>query len=163
LEQDHLAGAGCAHTIRRNIRIALGIKADGGGEHQSLRYGFRNTVLHDAHDSAAARLRTLFTEDGKLRVTYHRLPRPGYGDVPDCYASEPDEATAIWQPEFSLGQLYNKGLFLLGYYNEVNEFARSILENRRPSKGGLDHVWQVTRLFEAFAEGSGQRIELEAR
>ena len=98
--------------------------------------------------------------DNNVRVTYHRMPRLGYGDVPDFYTTDPDEATAVWQPEFSLGQLYNKGIFLLGYYNEVNEFARSILENRPPAKGTLEQAWQVTHLFQAFASGPGQVIPL---
>jgi predicted dehydrogenase len=68
--------------------------------------------------------------------------------------------TAVWEPEFSLGQLYNKGLFLLGYYGEINEFARSILESRTPRKATLTHAIQVTRLFEAFAEGPGREIAL---
>ena len=66
----------------------------------------------------------------------------------------------MWEPEFSLGQLYNKGLFLLGYYNEINEFTRSILENRSPLKGTLEQAWQVTRIFEAFADGPGRQITL---
>lgn len=98
--------------------------------------------------------------ENNLRVAYHRLPRLGYGDVPNFYAAGPDQATAVWQPEFSLGQLYNKGLFLLGYYNEVNEFARSILEQRAPRKGTLEQAWQVTRIFEAFASGPGTAIPL---
>ena len=71
-----------------------------------------------------------------------------------------DEGAVTWEPEFSLGQLYNKGLFLLGYYGEINEFSRAILEGRAPSKGTLEHAWQVTRLFEAFAEGPGTEILL---
>jgi len=43
-------------------------------------------------------------------------------------ASGPAKAVlAVWEPEFSLGQLYNKDLFLLGYTQEIDEFARSIL------------------------------------
>ncbi|MCC7353840.1 MAG: Gfo/Idh/MocA family oxidoreductase [Anaerolineae bacterium] len=102
--------------------------------------------------------------DNNIRVSYHRTPPPepgtGYGSSPNFYTGSPEETTAIWEPEFSLGQLYNKGLFLLGYYGEVNEFARSILENRPPKKGTLAQAWQVTRLFEAFAEGSGKKIPL---
>lgn len=98
--------------------------------------------------------------DNNVRVTYHRIPRLGYGDVPSFYTTDPDETTAVWQPEFSLGQLYNKGLFLLGYYNEVNEFARAILEGRPIAKGTLEQAWQITRLFEAFAQGPGQTISL---
>jgi predicted dehydrogenase len=98
--------------------------------------------------------------ENNLRVSYHRIPALGYGDVPDFYATAPNDTTTVWQPEFSLGQLYNKGLFLLGYYNEINEFARSILEKRPPAKATLTHAWQVTRLFEAFAQGPGQEIRL---
>jgi predicted dehydrogenase len=114
--------------------------------------------------------RTVITSDANrhvvvennTRVAYHRLPWPGYGDVPDFYAADAEEATAVWQPEFSLGQLYNKGLFLLGYYNEVAEFARSILERRPPAKGTLDQAWQITRVFEAFGRGPGTTIRLAA-
>lgn len=99
--------------------------------------------------------------DNNHRLTLHRTP-PGisYGASPSCFVGTPNETTALWDPEFSLGQLYNKGLFLLGYYGEVNEFARSILEKREVAKGTLDQAWQVTRIFEAFAEGPGKVITL---
>ena len=102
--------------------------------------------------------------DNNVRVTYHRTPPvrdgEGYGRTPDYYSGSPEAVNASWEPEFSLGQLYNKGLFLLGYYNEVNAFARAILEGRAPAKGTLDQARQVTRIFEAFAEGPGKRIDL---
>jgi predicted dehydrogenase len=98
--------------------------------------------------------------DNNIRVSYHRNPVSGYGDVPSFFAGDPEQATAVWEPEFSLGQLYNKGLFLLGYYNEVNEFARCILDRRPPERGTLEQAWQVTRIFEAFAEGPGEAISL---
>lgn len=101
--------------------------------------------------------------ENNLKVSYHRLPFSGYGDVADFYTAPLDRATAVWEPEFSLGQLYNKGLFTLGYVGEVAEFAAAVLEGRPPAKAGLDHAWQVTRLFEAFAAGPGTRIDLEAR
>jgi predicted dehydrogenase len=99
--------------------------------------------------------------ENNVRVT---LSRPGaghaYGRSTD-YFDMPDAAASLaWEPEFSLGQLYNKGLFLLGYYDEVNEFARAVLEKREPTGGTLEHAWQVTRIFEAFAEGPGKTIEL---
>ncbi len=105
--------------------------------------------------------------DNNLRVSYHRTPPSepgtGYGSAPTFYTGTPEQATTVWEPEFSLGQLYNKGLFLLGYYGEVNEFARSILEGRPPRKGTLEQAWQVTRIFEAFAEGPDKRIPLQER
>jgi predicted dehydrogenase len=99
--------------------------------------------------------------DNNIRVTYHRTPPlGGYGAESSFFRGTPGETTATWEPEFSLGQLYNKGLFLLGYYNEVNEFARSILESRPPAKATLNDAWNATRIFEAFAEGPGKVINL---
>ncbi|MFW6303118.1 MAG: Gfo/Idh/MocA family protein [Candidatus Sumerlaeota bacterium] len=98
------------------------------------------------------------TVENNHRVTLHKSAPTGYGNQPSFYQGSPDTASAVWEPEFSLGQLYNKGLFLLGYYGEINEFARSVLEQRKPVKGTLQQAGQVTRIFEAFAEGPGKRI-----
>jgi len=121
---------------------------------QSLNGGMERTLI-------VGRGRHIIVENN-IRVVYGRNAGVGYGDNPDFYRGGPDEAAAVWEPEFSLGQLYNKGLFLLGYYGEVNEFARSILEARPPAKGTLDQAWQVTRVFEAFAQGPGRVIALQA-
>jgi predicted dehydrogenase len=102
--------------------------------------------------------------ENNLRLTYHQGPPPapgqGYGAQPDYYSGAPGEVSATWEPEFSLGQLYNKGLFIQGFYHEVQEFAQAILEKRSASAGTLEQARQVTRVFEAFAEGPGRTIEL---
>lgn len=98
--------------------------------------------------------------ENNTTVSYHRHPNVGYGDNPNFYRGDTEDAIAVWDPEFSLGQLYNKGIAILGYYGEVNEFARSILEARPPAKGTLEQAWQVTRIFEAFAEGPQKLIRL---
>lgn len=98
--------------------------------------------------------------DNNHRVSYHRIGPVGYGDNPSFYVGGPEEATAVWEPEFSLGQLYNKGLFLLGYYGEINEFARCVIENRPPAEGTLEQALMITRVFEAFAQGPRRLIEL---
>jgi len=105
--------------------------------------------------------RHILVEDN-LRVSYHRNP-PGlrYGESPSFYTGGVDEVMATWQPEHSLGQLYNKGLFVLGYFRELDEFCRTILERRAPAKGTLDDAWNVTRLFETFAQGPGITHSLE--
>lgn len=103
--------------------------------------------------------------DNNIRLTYHQNPVPdpgtGYGSSPSFFTGPKESATATWEPEFSLGQLYNKGLFVLGYYGEVNEFARCILDERPPAKGTLQEAWNATRVFEAFAEGPGKTISLD--
>ena len=102
--------------------------------------------------------------DNNIRVTYYRNPPyepgTGYGAAPNYYTGGLGEGSVSWEPEFSLGQLYNKALFLLGYYGEVNEFARAILEKRPVAKAHLEHAWQATRIFEAFGEGAGKVIGL---
>jgi len=143
------SGAGLA-TFRyasgaiASIILAHGASWNGGMEHTTIVSG------KGRHISVV----------NNTRVTLHRTPPLGYGDVPSFYTGTPDQASSVWEPEFSLGQLYNKGLFLLGYYNEINEFARSILEQRPPAKGTLEQAWQVTRIFEGFAEGPGKVIAL---
>jgi predicted dehydrogenase len=73
----------------------------------------------------------------------------------------PDEsAPIVWEPEFSLGRLHNKGLFLLGYTGEVAEFARCVRENKRPAKSNLDDAREVMKLYEAFFLGPGKTVEL---
>jgi len=89
--------------------------------------------------------------ENNVRLCLHRSPAHKYGRSPDYFTGAPADVSAVWEPEFSLGQLYNKGLFLLGYYNEINEFARAILESRAPAKGTLEQAGQITRIFEAFA------------
>jgi predicted dehydrogenase len=105
--------------------------------------------------------------DNNVRVTYYRNPPyesgTGYGAAPNYYTGGLGDGTVSWEPEWSLGQLYNKALFLLGYYGEVNEFARSILEKRPVSKAHLEHAWQATRIFEAFGDGAGKVIRLLPR
>ena len=100
------------------------------------------------------------TVENNVRVTLHRKPPVGYGDAPSYFLGGAEGASSVWEPEFSLGQLYNKGLFLLGYYGEISEFARSILEQRPPDRGTLQHAWQVTRVFEGFLGGPGKRVKL---
>ena len=63
----------------------------------------------------------------------------------------PDEgAPLFWEPEFSLGQLYNKGLFLLGYAPEILAFCDHALRGEPPACAGLTDALAITRFYEAF-------------
>ena len=98
---------------------------------------------------------------GVKLIYYRRGERGpgGYGRAPSFIG--PDSgAPIIWEPEWSLGQLYNKGLFLLGYWGEVDYFARCVRENRRPEKCSLDDAREVMKLYEAFLGREGTTIEL---
>lgn len=113
----------------------------------------RTTIVSDAGAH--------ITVENNTTVTLHRGGARGYGNVPSFYEGEPQETSAVWQPEFSLGQLYNKGLFLLGYYGELEEFAQAVLGGRPPKKATLDDALYTTRIFEAFAEGPNREINLK--
>lgn len=98
--------------------------------------------------------------DNGVKLTYYRpggRGPGGYGGSPSYIG--PDESAPIyWEPEFSLGQLYNKGLFMLGYYGEVKYFVDCVKKNTSPAKCGLQDTLEITKVFEAFMQPEGQVI-----
>ena len=103
--------------------------------------------------------------ENNTRVVWYRRRQAGrytYGATPDFFAAPSEDAALLWEPEWSLGQLYNKALFLLGYVDEVQHFVRCALEGEAPVQGTLEQAMQVTRIFHAFAEGPGRAIDLSA-
>ncbi len=101
--------------------------------------------------------------DNNIRVTWHR---PGQLDGNYGRASNPfagDETGALtWEPEFSLGTLSNKALFLLGYAPEVIAFCESVLADRPPTTGGLDDALHIAKIYEAYKQPSGQVVRIAA-
>ncbi len=88
--------------------------------------------------------------DNGVRVTYYRpAERPAYGRSASYLV--PDEVAPLhWEPEFSLGQLYNKNIFLLGYVQEVLHYCEAVLAGRPPEKGTLAASLEIAKLFEAY-------------
>ena len=99
--------------------------------------------------------------DNNCRVYDYRAgwPAGGYGRSDSHYDHE-GEAPRYWEPEFSLGQLYNKGLFLLGYAPEIQYFCSCILEDKPPVIGGLEDALEMLHIVEAYRQPSGQRIRV---
>ncbi|MDH7570806.1 MAG: gfo/Idh/MocA family oxidoreductase, partial [Armatimonadota bacterium] len=101
--------------------------------------------------------------ENHTRVTYYRPGRRGtdggYGRE-SHFTSENACAPLVWEPEFSLGQLYNTGLFLLGYWGEVYEFTQCVLRRQAPERGGLRAARDLMRLYQAFAHPPGQWVGL---
>ena len=102
--------------------------------------------------------------DNNIRVRYDRHlpaePQTSYGSSPNFYTGTTSEASAIWEPEFSLGQLYNKGIFIQGFYHEILALVDAVREQKPPTQGTLDQAIMVTRIFEGFAAGPGKVIAL---
>jgi predicted dehydrogenase len=99
--------------------------------------------------------------DNGVKVTYYRnANRPAYGRSAS-YMVPDENAPLHWEPEFSLGQLYNKNIFMMGYVPEVLHFCESILEGKPPVKGTLEASLEIAKLFEAYRYGAdGESIIL---
>jgi predicted dehydrogenase len=130
-----------------------------------------NLALTHGASHTAPMERTLIVSDrgrhivveNNFKVSYYKSWGLSYGASPDFYTADPSQAASVWEPEMTLGQLYNKGLFLLGYYAEIREFCDAILQRRQPTGGTLGQARIITGIFEGFAKGPGQRIILNIR
>src|SRR5690606_34801391 len=72
----------------------------------------------------------LIIENG-VRITYYRAgATTNYGRSPSFVVPE-EVAPLVWEPEFSLGQLYNKNLFYLGYVPEILHFCEAVQGERK--------------------------------
>lgn len=88
--------------------------------------------------------------DNGVKLTYYRkAPQLAYGRS-SSFMVDDEVAPLHWEPEFSLGQLYNKNLFYLGYVPEVLHFCESVLSGHPPTKGTLEESLEIARLFEAY-------------
>ena len=100
--------------------------------------------------------------DNSVKLTYYRRGGRGpggYGRSPN-YIGNDETAPIYWEPEFSLGQLYNKGIFMLGYAPEIIYFSECVLKNTPPTKCGLEAALEVTKLYEAYKNPAGQIVNL---
>jgi predicted dehydrogenase len=88
-------------------------------------------------------------ENGARLTYYRRCVRPAYGRAAS-FITDNDSAPLVWEPEFSLGQLYNSNLFTLGYAQEVRSFCDSVLTGTPPDRGSLEAVLEIVKLFEAY-------------
>lgn len=93
----------------------------------------------------------LVVENGTTLTYYRPAKRPAYGRAPS-FLVEDGVAPLRWEPEYSLGQLYNNNLFYLGYVPEILHFCEAILEGRLPEKGTLEDAREIMRLFEAYCD-----------
>jgi predicted dehydrogenase len=113
--------------------------------------------------------------ENNIRISYHRDPRrppipelAGLGDSKVLmeygraahFTGGVSDASLVWEPEFSLGQLYNKAEFLLGYYGELRDFCDAVRCGGQLSAGGLDYAEEGLRIFEGFAQGPNRVITL---
>ena len=170
---DHLVHPGSilAYLGGPMDRCRLAPARNGGG---FLTVAFRSGAVGTIHMAAGSSGRSplervevvgaganVVLENG-VDVTYYPPGNRGqYGREPDFV--KPDEPAAhTWRPEFSLGQLYNKNLFTLGYYAELQQFAAWCAAGAQPSKAGTAMSHELLALYEAVLAGGDGWIELES-
>lgn len=94
--------------------------------------------------------------DNGVNITYYRPGRRWrYGRAAN-YLSDDDKTPLVWTPEFSLGQLYNKNIFMLGYAQEVQYFAECVLNNTPPMRAGLDMALEMAKIYQAYLAKDGE-------
>ncbi|MBO0603377.1 Gfo/Idh/MocA family oxidoreductase [Sporosarcina sp. E16_3] len=101
--------------------------------------------------------------DNAMRLSYYKGSKGSgeYGKAPSYIGDDPSNGPVHWEPEFSLGQLYNKNLFLQGMVQSVNHFANAILNERKIEKATLKDSLHLTKIFEAYKNNkAGKWIEI---
>lgn len=90
---------------------------------------------------------------------YPKSERLPYGTTTEFLPSNKNGASH-YTPEFSLGQLYNKGLFLLGYYHELKHFVVSVANKKRPTIANLDDAISIMEIYDALSGKEGELVDL---
>ena len=96
--------------------------------------------------------------ENNIRLIHYRRSKSKieYGRSGDYFDGLTDDSAPLyWEPEFSLGQLYNKGLFLLGYAPEVIQFTTRLLDGKAPAYGTLEDALELLQIYEAYRMPDG--------
>lgn len=104
----------------------------------------------------------IVVENNRRLIYYRSIQNKGfrqYGRSSD-FTGNMSDAPIIWEPEFSLGNLYNKNIFLLGYYGEIYYFCDAVLNNKEIEIGGIDDAEEGIKIYEAFKQGPNRLIKI---
>lgn len=98
---------------------------------------------------------TNITVENAVRLTYYRRASLGrYGRTTDALTTL-DNGPLRWEPEFSLGQLYNDHNFIQGYAQSLLHFTAAAMAGTPTAVGTLEDALEITKVFEALCEGPG--------
>lgn len=166
---DHLVHPGSVLSyLGGAMETATVSSSDGGGGFVTIQFesGAVGTIHMAEGNSGSSPLERIevigdganvVVENG-IELEYYRPYDTGpYGRTPTAMEGE-GEAPIQWEPEFSLGQLYNKNLFILGYYGEIADFAECCLDGAPPEKADTQMALEVLALYEAVLKGENRQI-----
>jgi hypothetical protein len=94
--------------------------------------------------------------ENATRLVYYRSGsgRPGVPGRETSFLGADERAPILWEPEFSLGQLYNKQLFLQGYVDCLAYFANQLLAGESPKLGSLVHILHIMNMHDKIMSGA---------
>lgn len=137
-----------------------------GGAVLSLRFvsGAVGSVHLTAGQSAASPLERLeivgdganLVIDNNTRIAfYRRSAKAAYGRKGVYYSPGADEGPIIWEPEFSLSQVYNQHVFLQGYVHSLLYFFECVKTSAPPATAGLDDLRHLVTVYQAILDAQG--------
>jgi predicted dehydrogenase len=98
--------------------------------------------------------------ENAARLTYYRKASPGpYGRTADPLTSLAD-GPLYWEPELSLGTLYNDHNFIQGYGQSLLHFTAAAQAARPTTVGTLEDALEVMKVHEALCHGPGEEVEI---
>jgi predicted dehydrogenase len=98
--------------------------------------------------------------DNAARLTYYRKASAGqYGRMTDQITSLED-GPLRWEPELSLGTLYNDHNFIQGYAQALLHFTEAVNAQQPVTVGTLEDALEIMKVFEVLCEGPDADVEL---
>jgi predicted dehydrogenase len=94
------------------------------------------------------------------RVTYYRKGSPGPYGRTASYLTGAEQAPLAWEPELTLGQLYNTNSFIQGYAQSIIAFVAAALGEAPLAFGTLEDGLEILKIFEALRASPGQPVDL---
>jgi predicted dehydrogenase len=86
-----------------------------------------------------------------IRLVYYRpggMRGEGVYGRSESFIGRDESAPIFWEPEFSLGQLYNKQLFLEGYVGCLRHFSERLLADQPPIHGNLVDMLHLMTMYD---------------
>ncbi|NLG29332.1 MAG: Gfo/Idh/MocA family oxidoreductase, partial [Chloroflexi bacterium] len=95
--------------------------------------------------------------ENATRLTYYRAGGdrglPDEGDRPTTFIGADETAPLIWEPEFTLAELYNKQLFLQGYVGSLQHFCDAIFADQPPRQGNVVDMLHIMMIHDKIRDG----------
>jgi predicted dehydrogenase len=143
------------------LSVEPAVSGNGGVALARFRNGTVGTFHFSAGQSAMSPLeRTEVVGEGAnlvienaIRLIYYRKGSVGpYGRTVSFFGDN-DSAPLVWEPEMSLGQLYNSNNFIQGYAPSMSAFAEAALGGAPLTRGTLEDAVEVLKVYELLRDG----------